>query len=93
MQSVINSKDKADAKERINNLRLLDTDSIRANRTVVIQAPIILNPEFKDITFTYTSFPNNFRDELFERDFIRHAAASRPPQHLFHSNTKLGLLN
>ncbi|KAL7072589.1 hypothetical protein ACQ4LE_008210 [Meloidogyne hapla] len=91
--NAVNSKDKATAKERVNNLRLLDADSIRANRTVVIQAPQILNPEFKDIDFTYTSFPHHFCDKLFERDFIRNAAASRPPQHSLHSNTKLGNKN
>lgn len=83
----MNIRDKAAAKKRVNNLRLLDTESIRANRTVVIQAPQMLNPEFKDTTFTYTSFPHSFSDKLFERDYIRNAVALRPPQH---STTKLG---
>jgi len=88
----VSSKDRAAAKERVNNMRLLDADSIRANRTVVIQAPQMLNLEFKDTTFTFTSFPQRFCDKLFERDFIRNAAASRPPQHYLYSSTKLGLL-
>uniref|UniRef100_A0A915N2R7 UDENN domain-containing protein n=1 Tax=Meloidogyne javanica TaxID=6303 RepID=A0A915N2R7_MELJA len=93
LQNAVSSKDRAAAKERVNNMRLLDADSIRANRTVVIQAPQMLNPEFKDTTFTFTSFPHRFCDKLFERDFIRNAAASRPPQHYLHSSTKLGNKN
>ncbi|CAK5074865.1 unnamed protein product [Meloidogyne enterolobii] len=93
LQNAVSSKDRAAAKERVNNLRLLDADSIRANRTVVIQAPQMLNPEFKDTTFTFTSFPHRFCEKLFERDFIRNAAASRPPQHYLHSSTKLGNKN
>jgi hypothetical protein len=54
---------------------------MRANRTIVVQSPQLLNPKFKDHNFHYSSFPQQFDDSLFEKQFIAQAAADRPPQH------------
>ena len=75
-----NNPNKEKAKEGLNNLRLLDGDSLRANRTVVVQSPQILNPEMKERKFAYSSFPREFTDAFFEKEFIIKAGTEHPPQ-------------
>lgn len=43
---------------------------MRANRTIVIQSPHILDVEIRDKDFQYESFPSKFIDKYFEKDLI-----------------------
>lgn len=78
------SKDKGTNGENPSGPRLLDGDTMLANRTVVVPSPQMHNPKMidRDEFFTYGAFPQRFVDEHFETEFIaRRALLERRKQH------------